>query len=356
MKPEKLLDALNDIDSSLIAGAHAPRSQNTRPRFTLLIAAVLVTAALTATAFASETISGWFKQYFERRNENPLTSEQIQYIEENEQVIGETKTQNDITLNLKSVLADSNTLYITLGITSTSALPLDNVAAITSDGIDFYNQNMMKPTSTTIQLIDDKDGLDTTAYILFELHEGNWNDGGLWTLDIDKIITLFYDEEYKQNLIDTKYAGQENIVFTDEEAALIYQQVTLAEGPWEFVIDMSKVDGEHLEIVTEPITITGIRYIQPGGMESHEELIISSVIIRPFGASIYTILSESLATVDIHALDKELCAVVMKDGSYVELRFDWSIAGEAHLTAASPIILTEVDHILLPDGTKIMAP
>ena len=63
MKPEKLLDALNDIDSDLIAGVHAPQSQNTRPRFTLLIAAMLVTAALTATAFASETISGWFHDF-----------------------------------------------------------------------------------------------------------------------------------------------------------------------------------------------------------------------------------------------------------------------------------------------------
>ena len=68
MKPETLLDALNDIDSNLIAGAHAPQTRS-RPRFALLIAAILVTAALTATAFASETISGWFKSYFEGRTE-----------------------------------------------------------------------------------------------------------------------------------------------------------------------------------------------------------------------------------------------------------------------------------------------
>ena len=74
MKPEKLLDALTDLDSDLISGAHAPQTRS-RPRFTLLIAAVLVTATLTATAFASETISGWFKSYFEGRTDASLTTE-----------------------------------------------------------------------------------------------------------------------------------------------------------------------------------------------------------------------------------------------------------------------------------------
>lgn len=322
----------------------------------VLVALIALTVAMTVTVFASELVAGWFKQYFERINDRPLASEQVQYIEENEQIIQETQSKNGYSINLKSLMADGNIVYITLGVTAPTALPFDDAANITSEGFDFYNHDMNRPMSTSVRLIDDMDGMDTTVDILLELSDKNWNYRDIWTLRIEKLATYFYDKEYEQELLETKYAGMRDVMYTDEETEKIHQHATVAEGPWEFVIDMSQADGEYLQILTEPIITTGKGYIQPGGTVFYEELLITSVVIRPFGITVHTELTESHVPMDIHALDKECFAIVMKNGSYVELHSDWSVAGEAHFNSVSPIILKEVDHILFPDGTKINVP
>ena len=355
MKPEKLLDALNDIDSDLIAGAHAPQTRS-RPRFTLLIAAVLVTAALTATAFASETISGWFEQYFERQNDVPLSSEQVQYIEANELVVGETKTKSGYDLELKSVLADSSTIYITLGITSPDVLPFDEDTQLTFDSFDFYDQNRKTPQALSAQVLDDGDSSDYTTDLILEYTLGSWNESDQWTLHTKELQLWIHDVAYEQNLLDTKYAGQENFMLTDEEAALAYRFETLAEGPWEFSIDLSTADSAELEMVTDPITAQSCCGFKPDGTLVYEEVTINSVIIRPLSATIQTELTESRAAPDFTPTIDEQIFVVMKDSSRIQLHPDWGMSGKQHFSTASPIVLTEVDHVLLADGTKIMAP
>lgn len=355
MKPEKLLDALNDIDSDLIAGAHAPQTRS-RPRFTLLIAAVLVTAALTATAFASETISGWFEQYFERQNDVPLSSEQVQYIEANELVVGETKTKSGYDLELKSVLADSSTIYITLGITSPDVLPFDEDTQLTFDSFDFYDQNRKTPQALSAQVLDNGDSSDYTTDLILEYTLGSWNESDQWTLHIKELQLWIHDVAYEQNLLDTKYAGQENFMLTDEEAALAYRFETLAEGPWEFSIDLSTADSAELEMVTDPITAQSCCGFKPDGTLVYEEVTINSVIIRPLSATIQTELTESRAAPDFTPTIDEQIFVVMKDSSRIQLHPDWGMSGKQHFSTASPIVLTEVDHVLLADGTKIMAP
>ena len=355
MKPEKLLDALNDIDSDLIAGAHAPQTRS-RPRFTLLIAAVLVTAALTATAFASETISGWFEQYFERQNDVPLSSEQVQYIEANELVVGETKTKSGYDLELKSVLADSSTIYITLGITCPDVLPFDEDTQLTFDSFDFYDHNRKTPQALSAQVLDDGDSSDYTTDLILEYTLGSWNESDQWTLHIKELQLWIHDVAYEQNLLDTKYAGQENFMLTDEEAALAYRFETLAEGPWEFSIDLSTADSAELEMVTDPITAQSCCGFKPDGTLVYEEVTINSVIIRPLSATIQTELTESRAAPDFTPTIDEQIFVVMKDSSRIQLHPDWGMSGKQHFSTASPIVLTEVDHVLLADGTKIMAP
>ena len=355
MKPEKLLDALNDIDSDLIAGAHAPQTRS-RPRFTLLIAAVLVTAALTATAFASETISGWFEQYFERQNDVPLSSEQVQYIEANELVVGETKTKSGYDLELKSVLADSSTIYITLGITSPDVLPFDEDTQLTFDSFDFYDQNRKTPQALSAQVLDDGDSSDYTTDLILEYTLGSWNESDQWTLHIKELQLWIHDVAYEQNLLDTKYAGQENFMLTDEESALAYRFETLAEGPWEFSIDLSTADSAELEMVTDPITAQSCCGFKPDGTLVYEEVTINSVIIRPLSATIQTEVTESRAAPDFTPTIDEQIFVVMKDSSRIQLHPDWGMSGKQHFSTASPIVLTEVDHVLLADGTKIMAP
>ena len=364
MKPETLLDALNDIDSNLIAEAHAPRTR-ARPRFTLLIAAVLVTAALTATAFASETISGWFMQYFEKRNERPLTSDQIQYLEENELVYEDTQNANGYQLELKSVLADSNMFYVTIGITAPQDVDLNSLNLEFYDFIEIFDQQKQPPFSFSRTLEDDSDGLLNTTNLVLKCEPGDWNSGTLWTIRIKSLHQKFYDEAYEKELRQTKYAGQTDIMFTPEESARIDQYPIIAEGPWTFTFDLNDTDNQSLELISAPVFVTAIVYrwtsddhLTCDVVDAIESIQLNSFVLTPLGGTLQFEEDDSLCGVFIecqnHARygNREMY-VVMKDGSTIVLH---CASTGTSLVAESPIVLTEVDHILLPDGTKIMAP
>lgn len=358
MKPEKILYAMNDIDGQFIqeAADHTETPRRRSHRFAALIAAVIALMAMTATAFAAEEIAGWFKEYFAKKSEIPLTPDQVQFIEENEQVIAQNQTNDAYSLELKSVLSDSNSILVTLRITAPTDLPFDERTTIASQGIDFYDQNRKPPQTMGLQLIDDMDGLKNTADLILDFNPANWNTGKLWTLHIDELCMDIYNEAYEQELLATKYAGQENIMFTDEEAAEVHRLVTLAEGPWEFTIDLGDAGSEELELIAAPVTAQSCCGFKPDGTAVFEELTITSFILRPLGATIQTEYTESRSAPDFTSGGENPICVVMEDGSCIQLLSDWGMTGTAHLKAASPIILEDVDHILLADGTKLMVP
>lgn len=357
MKPEKILYAMNDIDNEFLneARENTPAPRHSR-KFVALIAAVIALMAITVTAFAAEEIAGWFRQYFTKQSEIPLTPGQIEFIEENEQVISETQSHNGYALELKSVLADTSAIYITLGITSPEALPIDEEINLSYDTFDFYDQSHKTPQALSGRMIDDGDGLDNTADVILEYILGSWNESDQWTLSIKELKLWIHDVAYEQDLLDTKYAGQKNFMLTDEESALAYRLETLVEGPWKFSIDLSKADSAALEMITKPITIQACCGFKPDGTLVYEERTINSLIIRPLSAAISAEPTESGAALDLTPTLDDQIFVVMKDGSRVPLDPDFGMMGTQHFTAASPIILDEVDHVLLSDGTKIMAP
>lgn len=359
MTPEQLLIALNDIDGKSIREAkveQTPAKRFSSRRFAALLAAVIALVAMTVTAFAAEDIAGWFREYFTRNAKSDLTPGQIEYIEENEQIVAETLEHNGYSLELKSVLSDSNTVYVTIGIAAPDALPFDDATTISSQEIDLYDNNHNMPQTLTLRLIDDADGSDTTADLMLEFNLGSWNSSNLWTLSIKKLTGIVYDKEYEQQLLDTKYAGQTNIMFTDEEAAQIYRDITLVEGPWEFTIDLSKASTGALELITEPILARSCCGFRSDGTLVFEDITITSVILRPLSATIHTEYTASRSAPDFTPTSEYQIFVVMNDSSRIQLYPDWGMTGQAHYTAVSPIILEEVDHILLPDGTKLMAP
>ena len=128
MNPKKILYAMNDIDNEFLNEARekAPARRRSR-KFAALIAAVIAVTAMTVTAFAAEEIAGWFKQYFTKQTEVPLTPGQIEYIEENEQIIAETQANNGWTVELKSAITDGKTGYVIFGITAPEGYTLGDV-------------------------------------------------------------------------------------------------------------------------------------------------------------------------------------------------------------------------------------
>ena len=354
MKPEIILYAMNNIDTEFLNEARVQANSARRHgrKFAALIAAVIALMAVTLTAFAVEEIAGWFRQYFAKQSEAPLTSGQIEFIEENEQVIAETQEHSGWSLELKSVLSDSNTVYAIVGITAPADVTEEGLRSLWPD-MDFYDKDRTPVGSWGVKLHIGMDGNKRTADLVFELNPADWNSGNTWTLRVNRLSKLVYNREYEQELLDTKYAGQVNIMFTDEEAAKIHQQVLLAEGPWEFDIDLSQTNDAELEMITVPVTAHTCYGYKPDGTEVLEKVQITSFTLRPLSAAIK---AESTGGLDFTYNADQHIYVVMRNGSRIELLPNWGAVGEQHLAAESPIILEEVDHVLMPDGTKLMVP
>ena len=357
MKTEKFLNALNDIDGQFIREAHEEKAQPRRAghrRFGVLIAAVVALMALTVTAFAAEDIAGWFRNYFASQSETDLTPGQIEYIEENEQIILETQENSGYSLNLKSVLSDGNLTYITLGVTAPADVTADDLDDLSCMGIDLYDQNKQPCSSYTMEKRDDGDGLDNTVDLVFAMEPGIWNAGGSWTLRFSRLVKRVHDEAYERELLETKYTGMTDFMFTDEEASRIYQEIVLAEGDWVFTFDLNNDETQQLELIADPVTTQSCYGYKPDGTEVFEEVEITSFILRPMSAVISA--ESAWGALEFSDNSSRPVYVVMKDGSRIQLYTSYGAPNEAHLTAESPIVLEEVDHVLLADGTKLMAP
>lgn len=364
MTPEKLLTALNDIDSGVIREARAPRSHTERKssrRFAVILAAVIALIAMTATAFAAEEIAGWFRNYFAQRTEYTLTQGQIDYIAENEQILAEVQEQNGYAVELKSSMTSGETTYITLGVTAPADVALEEMDLQPYDGMEIRNDQGYPPFSWGFLVQDDLDGLANTVDVVITIEPGDWNTDLAWYIQIDALYTRFYDEAYEQELMRTKYAGQTEVMFTNEETERIYQYPLLAEGPWEFTVSLDGSDMQKLELITDPVTVRASVWRHGSDditsddyfIETIEDVTVTSFVLTSLDASIYY---ECDGTVRFADAQQRVYAV-MKDGSRIELTMaNGTSAGEDKLTAETPIVLDEVDYVLLADGTKLMAP
>lgn len=318
----------------------------------ILVAVVALIAAMTVTAFAAEEISGWFKQYFIQNSENGLTPGQIEFLDKNEQVIEENQTHNGYDLKLKSVLSDGYTVYATIGLTAPEDVTYEELCKLWGSSIDFYDENNNPSASWSMAVGDDRDGLENTVNLVFEITLAEWNSGNSLTIRINALERMFHDAAYEQELLETKYAGQDNIMFTDEESARVHQKITMAEGPWEFTIDLSAVEVQVLELITEPITVQTCYGFKEDGTDLFEEVEVSSFMLSPLSATIQT---NTDYAPDFTAGGRKVCAV-MNDGSLIELIPDIAGDGAQRFRVEAPIILEDVDYVLLADGTKFMAP
>ena len=403
MKPEKLLDALNDIDSGLIARAHAAQPRKARPKFSILVAAVIAIAALTLTAFASETISGWFRQYFEKQNDAPLTSEQIRYIEEHEQVIQETQMDNGWTVELKSAITDGKTGYILFSVTAPKEIDLEHNLGrnifdgdFITPGNDSMNNHIKRrrelvlpstgPASEELNYIwqrnfyweADNDGLKNTLNYMIEIQCDKLypNRDCLLEAPFGKDVTFnvrFIDFTYEyqdpeiQKALEEKYAGQDNYLIGGEEMQGLHKSDILVEGEWEFdiVFGADGQDEHRLELVMAPIPVTAIvsRWMGEDHLtcdveDNLETINLTSFQLTSFGAALQFEEDETICGVSIecrnrYGYEDRPVHVVMEDGSLIPLHTD---GVGTNLASESPIVLSEVDHVLLPDGTKLMVP
>ena len=330
------------------------RRKPRRTGFRLLVAAAII-AALTATVFAAGNLTGWFRWYFEKQNDTPLSPEQIEFIEENEQLVTEPQVQNNCTVELKSFMTDGQYMCMLLGVTAPEGVKIEDVSIANFGG----ETGILTPetdwtlvgTGQTMYIEDDGDGKDNTANIVFESMfeyeetEKPFDHGTVWNLHIEDLSTSCVDEAYLSQfeMVDGAY------VLSGEEAALAYQTLTLVDGTWEYQFTVNDGDFREIAIVLEePIsasTVVGVKPMEDGSyVDAYSNVTITSIVLRSMGMTVHV--------ADEYYAYSEACSVVMKDGSKVELQSYWS----NHYCSRTPIVLDEVDHILLADGTKIMVP
>lgn len=373
MKPEKILYAINDIDSAFLSEARAettPRHRSSH-RIAVLVAAVIALMAVTVTAFASEQIGSWFLQYFGKQADTPLTSGQIEYIDENELPVGEKQERNGWSVELRSAITDNTKGLIILGVTAPEDVSLET--HYTEDGIAFSRLNMVedwkKPVIypagfeedvITWFFMDDGDGLKNTENFIIEVQPKP--DGGFrnpfdpanqWKVVLNDLVRITDDVELLKEISNEQgeYCYEGNISTTE----------VLLEGDWEFAFSFRPKSAKEAdrEMLTAPVITKGYVYKRYGDGDGEysyvlEDMTVTSIKLSPLSA---TISYDFSGLYPAFEWDGSHIYAVMKDGSRIMLEDNWSRwDGYNVLKARSPIVLEEVDHILLADGTKIMVP
>ena len=241
-------------------------------------------------------------------------------------------TQNGYTLEVKSVETDGYVAQILIGITAP-----EDIVLSTEKPLHFANwRGMLVPADSSeaafgpVNTLDDGDGKANTIDVLLTQSvtakntDAPFAAGSTWTL----------------YLVDLVYSS------TDE---------TLTEGEWQFPISFGadNCDDRELELLTSPILMKAGTGWLPDGTDVVMEFPVSSFKLRKFSSKIVrdtaaeTEEQRAESYTDFYMWNGHFICVVMKDGTRIEL---WDQEND------SAIDLTQVDYVLLPDGTKLPVP
>lgn len=321
---------IKELTMNKIDNERKPR----RTLYRILVAAAVITA-LTATVFAAGNMAGWFRQYFTNQSEAPLTSGQIQFIEENEQVIEDMQTIDEWSVEMKTYIASARTVYMVFGITAPEDVDISSTGNTIFLEQDITGAKGRINTSNTIRYMDDGDGnSNTIVYVQISERTDTRDTNTEWKIHISSIWRPKDDE-------------------------------TLAEGDWKFTLDLSKGNAEAVELISDPIQTLAKIYLEDPLPDEPiavlDYLTVSSIRLSPLDVIIlYEPINTCYAYFEgpIEGTGIMISAyAIMKDGSEIPLRAGQSsFNGEAKLIAESPIVMDDVECIFMPDGTKIMVP
>ena len=250
-----------------------------------LIAAVIALTLLLvgcAVAYAN----GWFQQIFSARSETPLSSEQIQYIQNNELIVGQSQTINNWTVDLKSTICDGRTGYLVFQITAPDDVDLEqylNPPTLDDKRLSMGNDSASRKAAYSLAVASI--GTVDSERNYWYLDSGDWIADGdgqpntvlfCMTIRCEKIdpnkpmlledpfgkdvsfrirlmgITLEYTNLELQREIEEKYAGQAYIVDGEEAAGLFCSDI-LTDEEWNFHVTFDS-DNQFMELITKPVS------------------------------------------------------------------------------------------------------
>lgn len=399
MKAMDLLVGFGSVKDSYVISAEEFRQGKQKAKMKRLstrkmwLIAAVIALTLLLVGCAVAYANGWFQQVFSARSETPLSSEQIQYIQNNEQIVGQSQTINDWTVDLKSTICDGRTGYLVFQITAPDGMDLEqylNPPTVDDKRLSMGNYSASRKAAYSLAVASI--GTVDSERNYWYLDSGDWIADGdgqpntvlfCMTIRCEKIdpnkpmlledpfgkdvsfrirlmgITLEYKNQELQREIEEKYAGQAYIVDGEEAAGLFCSDI-LTDEEWNFHVTFDS-DNQFMELITKPVSAQAKvwRYAdekQWDTVDSLEEVQISSFRVTPFGANIAFVPKSDTIGISLQLwqdTDDEIYAV-MKDGSRIKL--DLTGADATILQAQTPIVLSQLDYILLEDGTKLFAP
>ena len=250
-------------------------------------------------------------------------------------------------ITLKSVYSDGNNAIITLGVTAPEGVDL-----LAHDGYPI----LLKPSnrwglfepvsggsgnvSGGYRAEDDGDGKANTQNIVLDYSAGTeqmregeapFAEGNVWNIYWQDIYGSYLNEQ------------------TNEA-----ERYLIVEGTWSIDVVFEDVDTAQLELITAPVPAKAAYGWDLQGNDVYQNTMITSVILRPMSASI--ICDMEHAAPDFLTVGERCAYVVMKDGSKVAFYGDNAGVGIQNLQTDTPVDLEQVSYLLLPDGTKLMAP
>ena len=248
-------------------------------------------------------------------------------------------TQDGYTMELKDVQTDGAICYITIGVTAPEGVDIVNNPR--EPGQPYYITPMgygnMKPLQGEMAggsggwyPQEDGDGKDNTQDFLvecnYEMADGSlpFALGTSWQMIVEDLVDSYYDAE--------KHDTVTNV---------------LAEGEWLFDITIGEENGDFREIqfVSEPVTAEACIGWKPDGTDVLKETQITSLVLRKYSMDIECDLDYAS-----FSFTGKTVQVILKDGTAIEM------LENSHYGALEPIDLDQVDHILLPDGTRLTVP
>ena len=390
----QLFKELTGVDPELLESIEGRDVRNRAglPVKKIFLIAAVVALTLLLVGCAVAYANGWLQMVFTARSEQPLSDEQIEYIQNNEQPMEQAQTMDDWTIDLKSTISDGQTSYLVFRITAPESMDLEQYLHSPTQGskrlsMGNYSASRKAGYSYVVASIGTVDPQKNYCY---NEHGTLLSDGDgkantvlfCLTISCEKLdsnkpmlledpfgkdisfrirlmgLTLEYENTALAQEIDKKYAGQEYFIDGEEAAGLFLSDI-LTDEEWNFDVTFAP-DNQFIELINQPVSVQTkvLRYAdekQWDTTESQEEMQLTSFRVTPFGARI-TYAPNPGAAAFSPTLSEEAghgIYAIMKDGSRIKL----NAAGmePTALTAESPIILNQLDYVLLEDGTKLFA-
>lgn len=264
--------ASDGLTRSVLTMKQEHKANRNRSLYRIALAAALI-ALMVLTVSASEEVQNWFISFFADINRGQLSQEQVEYIEENAEVILESQTHNGWTVELHSAIRDDTKAYIIFRIQGPEDVDLSKW---TNEEGDVHGQvmfgNSLIPLNKEFYFSlgenlwtggwgeiwqEDGDGLPYTANMVFHLEPDVTKDDReafgeetVYHFRFENIVWFWTDLEYEKEL-EAIMKAEGRYQLTDEEIKRSHLVETLADGSWEFEISFSQlkyVPGETLEM------------------------------------------------------------------------------------------------------------